>query len=143
MSGNIKNENFEKGFTMVELVIVIAIMGIVGAMLVPHYFNLSNKARVTTDVSSIITIQNQMEVYIVEFNKSPGIVAEDIIKELVDVGYLKKFNINSDGKLSLQTSGAEVIYDKTIEEFRLKVPKKYYNLCKNTDNVKNWLIEIP
>ena len=143
MSGKVKNENSEKGFTMVELIVVIAIMGVIGAMLVPHYFKLSNRARVTTDVSSVITVQNQIEVYMVEFNKSPGTVAEDIVKELLNVGYLKQFNVSDEGKLNLQTSGAEVIYDASLEELRLKVPQGYYDLCEDNENVKKWLVKIP
>ncbi len=133
----------QKGFTMVELIIVIAIMGVIGAVLVPYYFSASDKARVTTDVSSVITVQNQMEVYRAEFSAEPGNTLESIVEELVDVGYLKKESVTSDWKINLQTPDAEVFYDSANEELRMKVKDRYYNLCQDNENVIRWLTKGP
>lgn len=138
-----KASKSENGFSMVELIIVIAIMGVIGAVLVPYYFNASDKARITTDVSSIITVQKQMEVYRTEFGKAPGTSAEDIIEELVDAGYLKAESFETDWKMKLQTPDSEVFYDSAAEKLKLKVKEKYYDLCKDNDNVKGWLTKEP
>ena len=133
----------EKGFSMVELIIVVAIMGIIGAVLVPYYFNSSDRARVTTDVSSLITVQNQIEVYKAEFSKEPGTDAEGIIKELSRVEYFNEPDMKVDGKIKLQTPGAKVVYDITVQELRLEVSKHYYDLCKNNQNTLKWLKQAP
>ena len=138
-----KASKSENGFSMIELIIVIAIMGVIGAVLVPYYFNASDKARITTDVSSIITVQKQMEVYRTEFGKMPGTSAEDIIEELVDVGYLKSESFETDWKMKLQTPDSEVFYDSTAGKLKLKVKERYYDLCKDNDNVKGWLTKEP
>ena len=67
---NQKQKN-EKGFTMVELIIVIAIMGIIGAMLVPAYNTMTVKARLSTDVASVKTLSRTAESYRAEQAQAP------------------------------------------------------------------------
>lgn len=59
---NRKRRN-EKGFTMVELVIVVAIMGIIGAVLVPSFNNMAAKAKLSTDISTTKTVKRLIDIY--------------------------------------------------------------------------------
>ena len=45
--GEYKMENKKKGFTVVELVIVIAVIAILSAVLIPTFVGLSNRAKET------------------------------------------------------------------------------------------------
>ena len=49
--------NLNRGFTLMELVTVISILGILAAMAVPKFFNLSFKAQIETErqISGTIT----------------------------------------------------------------------------------------
>ncbi|QEH68895.1 type II secretion system protein [Cellulosilyticum sp. ST5] len=94
-----KKERNEKGFTMVELIIVVAIMGIIGALLVPAFGTMSAKARLTTDISTIKTLQRTATAYKTEKELWPGTNASTLVSILVSDGYLQ-------AEPTLQTSAA-------------------------------------
>ena len=57
------NHYSKKGFTLMELVTVISILGILAAMAVPKFFNLRFKAEVETEKQIIGTIRAGLETY--------------------------------------------------------------------------------
>lgn len=56
----------EKGFTLLELLIVIAIIGALMALALPRYQNSANEAKTCADVSNIKAVNNLFEVYLVK-----------------------------------------------------------------------------
>lgn len=111
---NKQNRN-EKGFTMVELIIVVAIMGIIGALLVPAFSTMSAKARVTTDLSSVKTLKRTADSFKAEVGSYPNAAnLTDLNKELKSMGYI-------DASVVLKTSGAKVSYDKLGGSILLQV----------------------
>ena len=84
-----KNKN---GFTLIELIIVIAIMAILGAIAIPNFLNTSNKARLKADIQSAIVIDNAKNMYETETGVSfeSTKTAVEIIQELANNSYLKK-----------------------------------------------------
>lgn len=121
----IKNKN---GFTLIELIIVIAIMSILGAIAIPNFLNTSNKARLKADIQSAIIIDNAKNMYETETGISfEGTkTATEIIKDLADNSYLKK-------EYSTQTEKSNWLFENKIIKLDLTncdetIKKLYDNL---------------
>ena len=64
------------GFTLVELLIGLAIVAILGAIAVPGYQTFMNKARFQTAKKDMLEIQMQMERYYTQRNRFPADLSE-------------------------------------------------------------------
>src|SRR3990170_4630767 len=52
-----------KGFTLVEILIVVIILGILAAIVIPQFTNASEDARESALVSQLQTLRSQLELY--------------------------------------------------------------------------------
>ena len=59
-------KNKAKGFTIIELVIVIGVIGILTAILIPTFVNLINKANEASDISLVRNMNTALATYSVE-----------------------------------------------------------------------------
>jgi len=60
---NLKNKNRSEGFTIVELLIVIVVIGILALLVITTYSGIQAKARNSKRQSDIQSLQTQMEAY--------------------------------------------------------------------------------
>lgn len=88
MGNKFKNKSFTniKGFTLVELVIVIAVIAILAGVLIPTFSNIIEKANASNDISLVRNINNALEL-----NSSLNELPKDKT-ELKNV--LKEYGIN-------------------------------------------------
>ena len=70
------------GFTLIELVIVVAIVGVLSAIAIPLYGGYIEKAKIVRAVSEITTISKYIAAYYLDNNKYPASLDE------VGVGYV-------------------------------------------------------
>jgi len=64
------------GFTLVEILIVVIILGILAAIVIPQFTEASNDARVSALVSDLQTVRSQIELYKVQHKDNyPGTVS--------------------------------------------------------------------
>ena len=90
-------------FTLIELIIVIAIIAIIGAILIPSFLNTTDRARLRSDVQSARVLQNAMELYITEQGQPAGANIADVKARLDATGYVDS------NRIRVQTNGAAFI----------------------------------
>ena len=68
--------NRQSGFTLVEILIVVIILGILAAIVIPQFTNASQDARKNSLTSQLQTIRSQLELYQVQHNGSYPTLAQ-------------------------------------------------------------------
>ncbi len=79
-----------KGFTLVEILIVVVILGILAAIVVPQFTNAANESRVGNVATQVSTIETQLELYAARNNGVyPALSNQASWEVLVEEGYFK------------------------------------------------------
>lgn len=78
-----------KGFTLVEILIVVVILGILAAIVVPQFTNAANEARGGNVATQESTLQTQIELWAARNNGNYPDLVTDGWDEMIDQGYLK------------------------------------------------------
>jgi general secretion pathway protein G len=79
-----KSQGRESGFTLIELMIVMAIIGTLTAIAIPSYINAVRHAREAVLKEDLHTIRTAIDSYTVDKEKAP-----QSLDDLVQSGYLK------------------------------------------------------
>lgn len=79
-----------KGFTLVEILIVVVILGILAAIVVPQFTNAANESRVGNVATQVSTIETQLELFAARNNGVyPDLAGDEDWDFLVEQGYFK------------------------------------------------------
>lgn len=63
VKSNIRRSGSKKGFTLVEILIVVIILGILAAIVIPQFSNASQDARKSSLTSQLQTLRSQINLY--------------------------------------------------------------------------------
>jgi len=100
----------KKGFTIVELVIVIAVIAILAAVLIPTFSNLVKKANIAADISLTKNLNTILTTDAAIGGKNA--TAYDAVQAALENGY-------SVEKLSPTTEKHDILWDSTLDRFVL------------------------
>jgi len=86
------------GFTLTELLVAIAILGVLGAVVVPALWNYYKGAQKTATIQSIKALKQSINMYKIHTNKYPGRLRDlvkkprdpEVAAKWMEGGYLKK-----------------------------------------------------
>lgn len=99
------DQKTEQGLTLVELIIVLAIVAIIGAILAPNFMTSTDKARLKSDVQSARVIYNAICLYDAEQSTPVSKTSMTVILQaLKEQGYLT----TKEG--DIQTPSAKWVY---------------------------------
>ncbi|TDX53035.1 type IV pilin protein [Orenia marismortui] len=108
----IANQKKEEGFTLIELMIVVAIIGILASIAVPKFAGVRNKAKVSAVQGDFKAIQSALSIYYTEKGAYPtsgvasalsAYIGADLQNKLVDGGPAAK----NDNKYHYTASGGQ------------------------------------
>ena len=89
----INTDNGKKGFTLVEILIVISIMSLLLTLVLPRYFGSIELSKKEVQIQNIRAIQSSIDRYYHDKGVYP-----DNLETLVDAGYLKSSPIDPSTK---------------------------------------------
>lgn len=72
-----KHQNKQSGFTLVELLIVIAIIGILGSIIATTFLTVRKQARDARRVADMRQLDTAIQEYLVDFNHAPYVGSMD------------------------------------------------------------------
>ena len=110
------------GFTLIEILVVVVIIGILGAVIVPNLLGRPDQARITAAKSDIRNLANALDIYRLDNFNYPS--TEQGLEALVaqPSGFPEPKNYNPDGYIkNLPTDpwGSPYIYERTQEGYDL------------------------
>ncbi len=101
------NLNLKKGFTLVEIMIVVMIIAVILAVAVPGYFKSSQKSQKTICMANLEKIDAAISQWALENHASSGTVVSGSAEEDIYTNYLKggKPQCPSGGEYTLHSVG--------------------------------------
>lgn len=119
----------KKGFTIVELVIVIAVIAVLSAVLIPTFISLNNKANKAADQSLIKNLDTALATKAAEEGRNNTMY--DALKDAEEAGY-KIENLKS-------KEGKNLVWNQESDRFEIvSGSQANYKLWKVYKNVSDW-----
>lgn len=106
------NTNRRRGFTLVEIMVVVVIIGILATLVIARVVGQSDKARVQTTRSMLTQVASQLDIFKLDHGRYPEaledlIVAPNYVKpeKYPPEGYLKEFPVDGWGNRLIYRRG--------------------------------------
>ncbi len=131
-----RKNNGRKGFTLIELMIVIAIIIILAAIAIPNYLRMTERAKKAAIESDLKSLATALETFHTDWGQYPGGDWAGMKAELTGTGG----TINATGKYNLlgEQGPIEYITPAAITAIETKTASRTYTL----DTVKGYTVTV-
>jgi general secretion pathway protein G len=107
------------GFTLVEILIVVVILGILAAIVIPQFSDASTEAKLSSLVSDLQTVRSQIELYKIQHNGAlPGATSAAFVTQMTTYTMV-------DGTAAATQAPGVGVYGPYLQA----VPKNPFNNC--------------
>ncbi|MHC4440583.1 MAG: type II secretion system protein [Planctomycetota bacterium] len=101
----------KSGFTLVEILIVVVILGILAAIVIPQFTEASTEAKTSRLVTDLQSVRSQIELYKIQHNDNlPGTVAGVTFEEAMTA-----YTLN-DGTMAAVQEPADGVYGPYMQQ---------------------------
>ncbi len=115
-----RNKN---GFTLVELVVVIAILGVLAAIAIPHFFNANMSARGSKIIADMNACESAINIYYTKTGNFP----EDIDITPIRWSEFSDTAVMGNATLATKEKG-KIIIEKAIDNMAKIIEKNIKNI---------------
>jgi len=98
--------NFKKGFTLIEILIVITILGILAAAIIPNFIGFDKEARVAATKSNLDTLRGRITLFRAKEGKYPEALEELLTTNYSDMGVQKSYLDKMPNEMISSSSGS-------------------------------------